>query len=648
MADGGLAAGAKAAAPLLKPAGNWVTRQYRRFRPDTSPEALNRLAATLAAAVGRREESLRDQLRGGPDKIIDAGFEDVSRFRAERQARTYALSDVGEFFRQHAPQRRLAILGEDGSGKTVLAVTLLLDQLKCRAELDEPKRATTPVPVRVNASGWDGRGEISAWLAHRIAAGYSLPVAQARALLDSGRILPVLDGLDEADPLGKPPLRASAILDALNEVPWINRGVIVACRGEVFIDLQELRGDAGLHRAATTTLQAVPPAGISAYLLRYYDERGLDREGLDPVLDQIDHRPDGPLATALRTPWLLGLAAAGLQRHQYTGADLAGCADPDAVCGLLFAALIPEAIRASSDARKWGYTEEKAATWMHNLAVHLERRSVEGAGAEIQLDQLWLMAGPRPTRIIAGFMAALAVGPVAGLVGGLVGGLTSGLAVGLAAGLALAFVIGMFYPRGMASERLAWRVPGRSRWPDALSAGLGAGLAGGLALWLGLAREGGLAAGLAGGLLVGLPVGVYSAFETTPEDRLALGQDPRLVIRHDLVAAAVNSLLSVLIMAALAVAAVWWRFSAFGLAAALTLSCALTVAGMYGVASVRYAAACLVFRRAGTFPARPVRFLEWGRETGLLRVTDIAYQFRHETYRRWLLGQPAATPVNPA
>jgi len=39
-----------------------------------------------------------------------------------------------------------------------------------------------------------------------------------------------------------------------------------------------------------------------------------------PVIDQIDRLPAGPLATALSTPWLLGLAAAGLHRHRGLGA----------------------------------------------------------------------------------------------------------------------------------------------------------------------------------------------------------------------------------------------------------------------------------------------------------------------------------------
>jgi hypothetical protein len=41
----------------------------------------------------------------------------------------------------------------------------------------------------------------------------------------------------------------------------------------------------------------------------------------------------------------------------------------------------------------------------------------------------------------------------------------------------------------------------------------------------------------------------------------------------------------------------------------------------------------------GALPAeaeRPAQFLEWARNTGLLRVTGIAYQCRHDSYQQWL------------
>jgi hypothetical protein len=66
--------------------------------------------------------------------------------------------------------------------------------------------------------------------------------------------------------------------------------------------------------------------------------------------------------------------------------------------------------------------------------------------------------------------------------------------------------------------------------------------------------------------------------------------------------------------------------------AALGLLLALLFASLSAVASGRYAIASLLFGFTRVFPRRPAQFLEWARTAGLLRVTGIAYQFRHDTY----------------
>ena len=69
---------------------------------------------------------------------------------------------------------------------------------------------------------------------------------------DEDYILPVLDGLDEMDPLNAEPDRARVALDRLNEAPWHNGPVVVVCRADVYARLRELRGDAGLQDVTVT------------------------------------------------------------------------------------------------------------------------------------------------------------------------------------------------------------------------------------------------------------------------------------------------------------------------------------------------------------------------------------------------------------
>jgi hypothetical protein len=44
---------------------------------------------------------------------------------------------------------------------------------------------------------------------------------------------------------------------------------------------------------------------------------------------------------------------------------------------------------------------------------------------------------------------------------------------------------------------------------------------------------------------------------------------------------------------------------------------------------------------------RPAAFLDWARQSGLLRVNGTAYQFRHETYQQWI-QQPHSSEPGPS
>jgi hypothetical protein len=83
-------------------------------------------------------------------------FQAEPRFRSAGTDAVGVLANIGLYFRQQPSPQRLVVLGEAGAGKTVLAVHLLLDQLRDRAALTDNLRAEAPVPVRVNVAGWDG------------------------------------------------------------------------------------------------------------------------------------------------------------------------------------------------------------------------------------------------------------------------------------------------------------------------------------------------------------------------------------------------------------------------------------------------------------------------------------------------------------
>jgi hypothetical protein len=666
-------------------------RLWQRMRPDTSRTALIRDADHLADAVNRREKTLLDQLRGGRNMIID----DLE-FRAELRLRLAAgdaagvLKDIGPYFRQQKT-RRLVVLGEPGAGKTVTVVHLVLDQLDHRKTLTHEVRADEPVPVRVNAAGWDGSADFTSWLAQQLAIDYELNPRVARAMIKDDRILTVLDGLDEMDPPDAKPVLACAALERLNKSPWQNRAVVVACRSRVYKAIRELRPDAGLQFATTVTLQPLTAEDIYFYLEQYRDGLdGVKEAEWAPVTDQLD-QADGVLATALRTPWLLSLAATALKRGGHeTAIELAACRDTAQIRERLFESLIPAAVGTipEEDDSTPTYTEENVRRWLRALAQYLERRRSEhSGGTQIALDQIWAIAGARRCRILHGLATGLAAGLATGLAAGLAIGLLFGLAVGLATGtagpgrglllfrllfgllfgfavgLTILLEVGLAYTlavgltvgltagpavalavgRSSSAGRLAWRVPGRSRWRRGLAVGLAVGLTVGLAyalafgLVIGLAA--GTAVGLAAGLAVGLAFGLWMGLETNSADRLALGQDAQQIIRDDLARGLVGGL-TVGLTAGLTAGIVTGR--AAGLTAGIVIGLVVgLVVGFVigltaGLAAGRYATASFIFVLTGIFPPRPAQFLEWARNTGLLRVTGIAYQCRHDSYQQWL------------
>jgi hypothetical protein len=639
----------KTGTALAKPLVSWL---WRKVNPDTSRLAMISYADNMADAVRRRETDLLDQLRGGPDMVLDGlGFRAEPKLRSAVGDAVGALAHVGGFFRSLTTPKRMVVLGEAGAGKTVLAVHLVLDQLKYRTNLPDAVRADEPVPVRVNAAGWDGTSDFTGWLGSQLAVQYELHRKIAQKMVDTGRILPILDGLDEMDPLGAEPVSAQAALGRLNEPPWRNTPVVVMCRTGKYAEIRLRRGDARLQGATTVALQPFSVKDIRDYLDRYRDQQlSSSDDAWTPVTDQLAHAQDGPLATALNTPWLLSLAATALHRDGHRAAVLlAGCRDTAEVSDFLFRSLIPSALRGTArNARTRDYSEQNVEKWMHRLARHLDNlRNEHSGGNQMALNELWSMAGTWRCSLLhafsVGLAAILVITPVGGLVFAPIRVLVTAVVFAVVIGVWAFAAEGRGHTESTA-ERFAWRVPGPPRWRRGLLGGLAVGVVAALffGVVLGLVRgpKSGLVLGLVSGLTLGLAVGLAFAFGTTDEERLTLGQDGRRIIHDDLIFGTILSLVIGLASGVMGVFAAGLRLGLTegireGVAVALIIGVCAAIA--MPVSAARYATASFLFGLTGIFPRRPARFLEWGRNTGLLRMTGISYQFRHDTYQQWLL-----------
>ncbi|MFN2497183.1 MAG: NACHT domain-containing protein, partial [Pseudonocardiaceae bacterium] len=233
-----LLAAAVAAAVLVE----WVHRRCAAAAAPATAEQVGQAAATLAEVVAEqwaREATARSL--GDPEPMpvrwrLSATASGTPVMDHPEVIATSGLTFAGSSgqltelvaaFRR-LDRRRLVITGGPGTGKTTLALQLLLELL------DHPQ-PNEPVPVLFSLVGWDPQEQprLQDWLTDRLDRDYpalrAFGVDAARALVERGKILPVLDGLDEVPATLRP-----GIITALNDValPAKSGLILTSRRGE--------------------------------------------------------------------------------------------------------------------------------------------------------------------------------------------------------------------------------------------------------------------------------------------------------------------------------------------------------------------------------------------------------------------------------
>ncbi|MDI2129028.1 NACHT domain-containing protein [Yinghuangia seranimata] len=591
-------------------------------------------AALLAKAVLAAETRQRAQLTGDGAHRIDLGFQ----FRAEPAnnaagaAATGHLSGVTAYYKTVRPAR-LVVTGAPGAGKTVLAIDLVLGLLTDPARTD-----ADPVPVRMSLAGWDTDIPLEQWLAeqvHRRFRDRGLTPADAHALVEQRRILPVLDGLDEMDGAATPVPRRRAVAalrqlnayqDAAGSAP-----VILTCRAEQYDELAAL--DVRMREAARIEIAPVTPAQADAYLTA----RSTDPTRWASVVQTLYAAPGGTLARSLATPWRLNLAVTVYEERDPETLlpvrrpdDLLAFASPSAVRDHLLGLYLPAACR-QHPTHAGRYGPEETHRWLAALARHLAATtpaSGTGPGTDLALHELWPVAGARRVRSAdAAIAAALVLGAGVPVVpwGSPAPPLWLFVGVVVIAAVVLAAVL-LAGRSEVEGPRILHRRGRRGQLWQLLTLALVGGSGFGLAS--------GYRGGWALGLPVGLGIGVAAALggfaqglgETQPTD-------PRRPVRDDL---AFGLMLSVAFGLTSLVASDFPAGRVFGFAASL-------VAGLYVLtgAGRRYLVFLLCARG---LPWRLGAFLHWSYGAGLLRVSGVAYQFRHRELQAWLAAHPDPVP----
>lgn len=348
------------------------------------------LALTVAVRLQWRNDQERRSIQDPGPLLL--------RWMAQ-DGRSGRFDELATFFAQ-LPIRRLVILGQPGAGKTASAGQLVVDLLDIRS-------TPAAVPVLFSVSGWDpAQQRLPDWmtdrlvrdhpqLSKRVKFGTGRRCTLAEVLIESGRILPVLDGLDQLPEL----VRGEAI-DSINRL-GSDLPVVVTCRTEVYREAI-MTAERGLSRSVVVELQPLNQSDVCRYL---NDETGKRWEVVTTCL--IGH-PEGPLAQVLRTPLMVWLVRSIYRKPNSNLDELCRFTDAAALESHLFDHLVPAVYPThptpeglGAPAGRW--TAAEARQGLTFLARHLI--------SEKRADLAWWQLGRAVPRLdtLCGVLAGAAV-----------------------------------------------------------------------------------------------------------------------------------------------------------------------------------------------------------------------------------------------
>lgn len=313
---------------------------------------------------------------------LEGGFDQAARRLAEGYRRV--------------PSGRLVVLGEPGSGKTVLAAMLNLGLLAER----EPG---APVPVLLTLSTWDPVSEsLRDWIARTLGtAYYGGRTEKPELLLSARRLLLILDGLDEM-----PEASRRSAVRVINESCGEGTGVVLTCRAAEYQDVIE-GGSPVLRRAPVVEVSPVSTADAITYLSEVSWPPGVEWEA---VYEHLRTHPGSPTTVALSTPLSLTLTRTVYSRCGRDPAELLDFDSSHAVEDHLLDHVVSAAYAPSpgavgqQEAEDWRRRAEQAEAYLTYLATYLHRYR--------ERDLVWWLMSRRLLSRLTGFALGIGVGLV--------------------------------------------------------------------------------------------------------------------------------------------------------------------------------------------------------------------------------------------
>jgi hypothetical protein len=532
-------------------------------------------------------------------------------------------SQIVTAFRQ-LPHRQLVVLGEAGAGKTILTMLLTIGLIKD----PEPGQA---VPVLLSIASWNPTRESAReFVIRRVAEEYEFLAKRqikgqslAERILAQGRILPVLDGLDEL-PTG---WQVSAV-ESLDDFAAGYRPLVVTCRGREYEHAVTGSGSV-LSRAAVVEIEPVKVEQAIAFLSHPAPARPRWR----PVFEYLYEFPQGPLAQVLSSPLMVALARIAYRSPTTHPAKLLELADSTLIAGSLIDGFVTSVYQVNQpnppvarSRRLRAYSPDRAARWLGCLAYHLYLTGTR--------DLWWWQLRPgllsrRPALadslipVVATAIAVAAVGLAAGLLFGIQSAIWSSVATTVAIGTSASGVFRSLWPGGYPPYTVPWRQTSSSRISARMAFGAVFGVMAGLIMNDPLL-------GFEGGAACGLVVIVMPTLSLPSQARRSTPLTTVRANRRNVVAAGMQyGLVGGIVFAATTPLD---PRAPTALVAACTAGLVYAVAAGYGAGLwtwTQFRLAHALLATQGWLPWRLWMFLEDGHRRGALRQAGTAWQFRH-------------------
>ncbi|MEV8442090.1 hypothetical protein AB0425_32325 [Actinosynnema sp. NPDC051121] len=650
-------------------------RQASGKRPgDTEVGITDDLILDLLERVLQRERVALAGMLGQQAPVRPASLRvrqpDLLYWRTDGGRGSESSEKIAAYYRS-LDRGRLVLLGNPGGGKTVIAAMLTADLVE--AALKDVSTAVIPLRMDLltfNMAGYPfessaecGSAKLQDWLRTSVATTWRLDRRLVDRLFDTGRILPVLDGLDELDG-NADPIRARELVRALNH-PVRGRlmPVVLVSREHTYQTLVK-RTDAEQEAAVNELLAAIGESphkvvgptplevatvvhllplelkNVRAYLTRRFpspNDPKRAEQRWKHLLDALAAPSGKLLRQVLAVPLNLFLIATAFGPPNTEPGQLLRFQTAESLRDELFRLFMSVGIeRTVPERRKRSWTPDTVLRWLGALAGTMLADRYSPDQVEIRAYAVWRLAGVDLTRFLT---AGVAIGisfvvTVASFQANfwlvvVVGGLVQMTAVSR---LAAFTDVAPF--RFRASHILT--IPPLRLVPAVLLAGFG--------LYLRLSDDEILVKSstvfLLSAFLAVFLAGEHSMIENHAgwlrgdDDTLELNwfkpiysSDPVRYIRAGITStAAVLVLGGTMILLARSSSLMLLGYSA----GALTLSVSPWP---------HYWMGCLLFRFSKRFASRPAYFLRWAQEAGFLTTNGEYLRFRHREFQEWLAKQ---------